>query len=61
MSKPKKTVWLHISMDVGHDYDVDDNGQTLDDEALMDIIHEELVEQGFVIDDMGIMDKEDKQ
>lgn len=48
---PKKIVWLNISIEV----DVEEGD---DDEALMDIIHEEIVEQGFTVDDMGIMNKE---
>lgn len=42
-----KTVWAHVSIDVSID-------GSEDDEALMDIIHDELVEYGFIIDDMGV-------
>ena len=45
----KKFIWLHISLEVTVDEGIDD-----DDDALMDVIHDELVEQGFIIDDMGI-------
>ncbi len=45
----KKFIWLHISLEVTVDEGIDD-----DDDALMDIIHDELVEQGFIVDDMGI-------
>ena len=45
----KKFVWLHISLEVTVDEGIDD-----DDNALMDVIHDELVEQGFIVDDMGI-------
>lgn len=53
----KKCVWLEICMEVEVDEGIDDN-----DETIMDSIHDDLVEQGFIIDDMGIYDiQENKQ
>lgn len=51
----KKFIWLHISLEVTVDEGIDD-----DDDALMDVIHDEMVEQGFIVDDMGIETREDK-
>ena len=52
---PKKTVWLRVSIEV----DVDEEDEGNDDETLMDIIHDELVEQGFTVDDMGMINPTD--
>lgn len=54
---PKKTVWLHISIEVDAEYCAD--AAEDDDETLMDIIHDELVEQGFTVDDMGMINPTD--
>ena len=54
---PKKTVWLHISIEVDAEYCAD--AAENDDETLMDIIHDELVEQGFTVDDMGMINPTD--
>jgi len=50
--KPKKTVWALVSMEMNYEDE--------DDEALMDFIHEELVEYGFIVDDMGIRGKQEE-
>ena len=50
----KKRVWLAISIEVD-----DEMGGEGDDETLMDIIHDELVEQGFTVDDMGMVNPSD--
>lgn len=51
----KKLIWLNISLEVDVDDGIDD-----DDDALMQVIHDELVEQGFIVDDMGIETQENK-
>jgi hypothetical protein len=51
---PKKVVWVHISMEIDDEEDED-----CDDEALMDMIGGELVEQGFTVDDMGMINPTD--
>jgi hypothetical protein len=51
----KKTVWAHVSIEI----DVEEGVDGYDDESLMDIINEELVEYGFIVDDMGIRGKEE--
>jgi hypothetical protein len=51
---PKKVVWVHISMEIDEEEDED-----CDDEALMDMIGGELVEQGFTVDDMGMINPTD--
>jgi len=48
----KKTVWALISVEV----EVDD----LDDETVMDWVNEELTEYGFIVDDMGMRDKQEE-
>lgn len=45
----KKTVWFNISMEV----DVTDDA---DDDVILDFMSEELVEYGFTIDDMGVVE-----
>jgi hypothetical protein len=52
---PKKTVWARVSMEI----DVEEGEEGYDDESLMDIVHDELVEYGFTIDDMGMMNPTD--
>ena len=52
----KKFVWLHISLEVNVDEGIDD-----DDDALMDVIHDELVEQGFIVEDMGVYDVQENK
>jgi hypothetical protein len=52
----KKTVWALVSIEV--DVEEGEAGYD-DDEALMDIIHDELVQYGFTIDDMGMMNPTD--
>lgn len=54
---PKKIVWLRVSIEVDAEYCTD--AAEDDDEALMDIIHDELVEQGFTVDDMGMINPTD--
>lgn len=52
----KKCVWLEICIEVEVDEGIDD-----DDNALMDVIHDELVEQGFIVEDMGIYDVQENK
>lgn len=47
----RKTVWMHVSIEVDVDGDVDDD-------SVMDYLSEELVNEGYIIDDMGIYDTE---
>lgn len=54
----KKRVWLHISIEVDEEYRTDAPEEN-DDDALMDIIHDDLVEQGFTVDDMGMVNPSD--
>ena len=51
----KKTVWALVSMDIH----VEEGEEGYDDESLMDIINEELVAYGFIVDDMGMRDNEE--
>jgi len=51
----KKTVWALVSIEI----DVEEGEEGYDDESLMDVINEELVEYGFIVDDMGIRGKEE--
>jgi hypothetical protein len=53
--KPKKTVWALVSMEI----EIEEGEEGYDDESLMDIINDELVEYGFIVDDMGIRGKEE--
>lgn len=52
MSTIKKTIWAHVSIEVESD--------GVEDESLMDFINEELTEYGFIVDDMGIREEENK-
>jgi hypothetical protein len=52
----KKTVWALVSMDIH----VEEGEEGYDDESLMDIINEELVAYGFIVDDMGMRDKQEE-
>lgn len=52
---PKKTVWARVSMEI----DVEEGEEGYDDESLMDIVHDELVEYGFIIDEMGMINPTD--
>jgi hypothetical protein len=51
----KKTVWALVSIEI----DVEEEVDGYDDESLMDVINEELVAYGFIVDDMGIRGKEE--
>lgn len=50
----KKVIWALISVEV-------DNAETWDEETLMDFIHDELVEYGYIVDDMGMREEEGKE
>ena len=39
--------------------EIEEGEEGYDDESLMDIINDELVEYGFIVDDMGIRGKEE--
>lgn len=54
---PKKTVWARVSIEVDIDEAIE-LGEN-DDETIMDMIHDELVEYGFTIDDMGMINPTD--
>jgi hypothetical protein len=42
------------------DIHVEEGEEGYDDESLMDIINEELVAYGFIVDDMGMRDKQEE-
>ena len=48
----RKKVWALVSLEIVED-------EELGDEAVMDIVNEELVQYGFTVDDMGIFDPSD--
>jgi hypothetical protein len=48
----KKTIWAHVSIEV-------DEEEGMDDETLMDFFNDDLVEQGYIVDDMGIRNNEE--
>ena len=50
----RKVVWLHVSMEVDVDNDVDDD-------TVLDFLSEELVDEGYIIDDMGITEAKVEQ
>lgn len=50
----RKTVWLHVSIEVDVDSDVDDD-------TVMDYLSDELIDEGYTIDDMGIYEIEQQQ
>ena len=48
----KKVVWAHVTIEL----EVTDG---VDDESTMDYVNEELTDNGFIVDDMGILDNEE--
>jgi hypothetical protein len=52
----KKTIWALVSMDIH----VEEGEEGYDDESLMDILNEELMAYGFIVDDMGMRDKQEE-
>lgn len=56
----KKTVWARVSIEIEIEEELaaEKDGE-YDDEALMDTIAEELMEYGFTVDDMGMMNPTD--
>lgn len=56
----KKTVWalVSIEIDVEEELAAEPEGE-YSDEELMDTIHDELVQYGYTIDDMGMMNPTD--
>lgn len=56
----KKTVWalVSIEIDVEEELAAEPEGE-YSDEELMDTIHDELVQYGYTIDEMGMIDPTD--
>lgn len=58
----KKTVWLRVSIEIDIEPELaaeKDDVDMYSDEVLMDTIAEELVEYGFTVDDMGMINPTD--